>query len=548
MADLYKNFIEEKFDNDGKLIHFKVKPSDTFNFAYDVVDAIAKKDVNKRAMLWVSKNDEVIDFTFSDMSRLSNKCANFLVEKGIKKGDRVMLVLKRHWQFWVSILALHKIGAVAIPATSQLYPKDFVYRFQSANVKAIISTVDDNAPEHINEAVKTSRYNLLKICTGDVDGYLNFNTEIEKYSDVFERPTGEKEIKSSDEMLLYFTSGTTGYPKMVYHDFTYPLGHIVTAKYWHKVQEDGLHISVAETGWAKAVWGKIYGQWIMEAPLFVYDMERFNSDDLLTKIQDFKITTFCAPPTIYRFFIKEDISKYDLSSLKHATIAGEALNPEVFNKFFEHTGLKLMEGFGQTETTLIVGNILDMKPKPGSMGKPVPGFDVKLVDDNCNPVQPGEVGQIAIDLRNGKPCGLFCGYYDDEEKTNSVFHDGFYFTGDMAYMDEDGYFWYEGRADDIIKSSGYRIGPFEIESVLMEHPSVLECAITGVPDPIRGQIVKATIVLAKGYEKSDELAKELQNYVKTHTAPYKYPRIIEFLDELPKTISGKIKRVDLRNK
>ena len=466
MPQLYKNFVEEKFDNNGNLIHYKVKPTDNFNFAYDVVDAIAKKDVNKRALLWVSKNDEVIDFTFADLSKLSNKCANLFIDKGIKKGDRVMLVLKRHWQFWVSILALHKIGAVAIPATSQLYPKDFVYRFKSADVKAIVCTIDDNAPAHINEAVQTSEMNIIKISAGESDGFLNFNTEIEKYSDVFARPEGENAIKSSDPMLLYFTSGTTGYPKMVYHDFTYPLGHIVTAKYWHNVQQDGLHISVAETGWAKAVWGKIYGQWIMEAPLFVYDMERFNSDDLLTKIQDFKVTTFCAPPTIYRFFIKEDISKYDLSSLKHATIAGEALNPEVFNKFYEHTGLKLMEGFGQTETALAVGNLLWMEPKPGSMGKPVPGFDVKLVDDDLNPVQPGEVGQIVVDLKNGKPYGLFCGYFNDEEKTNAVFHDGYYFTGDMAYMDEDGYFWYEEEPMILSKAQDIELDHLKLKAFL----------------------------------------------------------------------------------
>lgn len=548
MSDFYKRFVDEEVDEYGNVVKYKVNPGENFNFAYDVVDELAKINPNKRALLWVSKNDEVIDFSFSDLSLLSNKCANFLVSKGLKKGDKVMLVLKRHWQFWVSILALHKIGAVVIPATSQLYPKDFVYRFKAADVKAVIATVDDNAPEHIDEAIKTSQMDVIKIAAGEAEGFYNFNEEIEKQSDVFERPTDERNTKSTDPMLLYFTSGTTGYPKMVYHDFSYPLGHIVTAKYWHNVREDGLHLTVAETGWGKAVWGKLYGQMIMEAPIFVYDMERFHADDLLKKIQDFKITTFCAPPTIYRFFIKEDLSKYDLSSLKYATIAGEALNPEVYNKFYQYTGLKLMEGFGQTETVLIVANLKGMEPKPGSMGKPVYGFDVKILDENNNPVQPGEVGQITVNISKGKPVGLFCGYLNDEEKTNSVKHDGYYFTGDMAYMDEDGYFWYEGRADDIIKSSGYRIGPFEIESVLMEHPSVLECAITGVPDPIRGQVVKATIVLAKGYEKSDELAKELQNYVKTHTAPYKYPRIIEFMDELPKTISGKIRRVELREK
>ncbi len=544
---IYKKFVYETLDENGILqdLHYQV-PSN-FNFAYDVIDALAAKAPNKTAMVWVSQEGKERVFTFGDMARYSAKTANYLQSLGVRKGSKVMVVLKRHYQFWFTILALHRLGAVAVPATNQLLQKDFAYRFNTAGIEAVVCTADGETAQAVDDALSASPMVKLRvIVNGKRPGWHDFNTGIEQQSDTFARPAGEQDVSSEDPMLMYFTSGTTGYPKIVVHPFSYPLGHVVTARWWHNVDPQGLHYTIADTGWAKSVWGKLYGQWLCEAAIFTYDFERFHATDILPMFAKYKITTFCAPPTIYRMFIKEDLSKYDFSSLKYGTIAGEALNPEVFQQFYKSTGIKLMEGFGQTETTLSVFNIVGMEPKPGSMGKPSPQYDVSLLDAENKPVKVGEVGEIVIRTENGKPCGMFAGYYKDEEQTKTAWHDGIYHTGDMAWKDEEGYFWYVGRSDDLIKSSGYRIGPFEIESVLMELPFVLECAITGVPDPMRGQVVKATIVLTKETVPSEQLKKDIQAYFKQHTAPYKYPRVIEFVQELPKTISGKIRRVELR--
>lgn len=535
------NFVDTTEDENGVLQTIKFKNEDKFNFGFDVVDEVARKHPDKLAMVHVSNDKEERRFTFSDIAKYSAKTANFFESLGIKKGDRVMLVLKRHYQFWFSIVALHKIGAIVIPATNQLVDHDFEYRFNAAGVKAIICTADgDTAHQADLAADKCPDLQIKVIAHGKRDGWINFDEEIEKFSDVYERkpdtPCGK------DHSLMFFTSGTTGYPKIAVHDFRYPLGHYITARFWHYVDPDGLHFTISDTGWGKALWGKLYGQWLCEGAVFVYDFERFHSEDILPMFKKYNITTFCAPPTMYRFFIKEDLSKYDLSTIKYANTAGEALNPEVFYQFKKATGLTIMEGFGQTETTLTIGNLYGTTPKVGSMGRPSPMYDIDIVNSDGEPVQTGETGEIVVRTDKGVPCGLFCGYYRDQEKTDAVWHDGMYHTGDTAWRDEDGYFWYVGRVDDLIKSSGYRIGPFEIESVVMELPYVLECAVTGVPDPIRGQAVKATIVLTKGTVGTEELKKEIQNYVKQHTAPYKYPRVVEFRDELPKTISGKIQR------
>ena len=535
------NFVDTTEDENGVLQTIKFKNEDKFNFGFDVVDEVARKHPDKLAMVHVSNDKEERRFTFSDIAKYSAKTANFFESLGIKKGDRVMLVLKRHYQFWFSIVALHKIGAIVIPATNQLVDHDFEYRFNAAGVKAIICTADgDTAHQADLAADKCPELQIKVIAHGKRDGWINFDEEIEKFSDVYERkpdtPCGK------DHSLMFFTSGTTGYPKIAVHDFRYPLGHYITARFWHYVDPDGLHFTISDTGWGKALWGKLYGQWLCEGAVFVYDFERFHSEDILPMFKKYNITTFCAPPTMYRFFIKEDLSKYDLSTIKYANTAGEALNPEVFYQFKKATGLTIMEGFGQTETTLTIGNLYGTTPKVGSMGRPSPMYDIDIVNSDGEPVQTGETGEIVVRTDKGVPCGLFCGYYRDQEKTDAVWHDGMYHTGDTAWRDEDGYFWYVGRVDDLIKSSGYRIGPFEIESVVMELPYVLECAVTGVPDPIRGQAVKATIVLTKGTVGTEELKKEIQNYVKQHTAPYKYPRVVEFRDELPKTISGKIQR------
>ena len=539
---LYHRFVNETLNKNGQLVGIEFLIPDHFNFGYDVVDALAQKNPDKLAMVWESNGHEVRRFTFGDISRYSSMAANYLTGLGIEKGDRVMLVLKRHFEFWIAMTALHKIGAVAIPATNQLTEKDLAYRFNAAGVKAILCTADGEVSHAAEEAFLESPTVTIKIMVhGSREGWLDFD-EIYSQPDTFAR----RDTSRDDPMLMYFTSGTTGYPKIATHDFTYPLGHIVTARWWHNVDPNGLHFTISETGWAKAVWGKIYGQWLCEAPIFAYDFDRFHADDILQMFKKHHITTFCAPPTMYRMFIKEDLSKYDLSSLTYSCTAGEALNAEVYNQWLAHTGLKIMEGFGQTESTLILGNLVGTEPKPGSMGRPNPQYEVYLVDADGEPVCPGEVGEIVLRTKKGRPCGMFAGYYRNEELTREAWHDDLYHTGDTAWCDEEGYFWYVGRTDDIIKSSGYRIGPFEIESVLMELPYVLECAITGVPDPVRGQVVKATIVLTRNVLPSEELKVEIQHYVKERTAPYKYPRVVEFVEELPKTISGKIRRVELR--
>jgi len=529
--------------------NFRINIPENFNFAYDVADEIALSEPDKVAIVWCDDKGSEATFTFGQLKFYSDKAANFFRSLGIKKGDPVMLILKRRYEFWFCLLALHKLGAVCIPATHLLTAKDIIYRNNAADIKMIVAVAEDEVIRHVEDSMEKSPSLKHKVLVGGSrEGWYDFNAELEKASDNFARPVGEEATSNSDISLLYFTSGTTGMPKMVQHDFTYPLGHIVTAKYWQNVQDGGLHLTVADTGWAKAVWGKIYGQWICGSAVFVYDYIKFDPKRLLQMIEKYKITTFCAPPTIYRFLIKEDLSQYDLKSLKYCVVAGEPLNPEVYHQFLKATGIKLMEGYGQTELTLTVATFPWMEPKPGSMGKPAPGYDVDIVDDNGHTCDIGEEGQIVVRTHDSKPVGMFNGYYKDSERTREVWHDGIYYTGDIAWRDEDGYFWFVGRADDVIKSSGYRIGPFEVESALMEHPAVLECAVTGAPDPIRGQVVKATVVLAKGYKPSHELIEELQNHVKTTTAPYKYPRIIEFVDELPKTISGKIRRVEIRGK
>lgn len=546
MEQFYKRFCNESFDENGILNRFEPIIDEHFNFAYDIIDEIARLEPHRPAMIWTNEAGEERRFSFGDISRLSNQAANLLLSQGIGKGDMVMLVLKRHHQFWPAIYAIHKIGAVAIPATHQLTKKDMLYRFQAADVKAILCTGDGEAAAFADEAAQ--EYDGLRakiMANGSREGWISYDEETPKQSPELSRI----ETLSTDPMLMYFTSGTTGYPKMVLHDFSYPIGHILTAKHWHNLGPDSLHITVADTGWAKAGWGKIYGQWACCATQFVYDFDRFVPADLLRLIEQYRITSFCAPPTVFRFFIKEGMEQYDLSSLKYATTAGEALNAEVYNRFYEYTGVRLMEGFGQSESTLLTGNLVGSTPRPGSMGKPSPLYDMDLVDEDGTPVEPGSVGEIVVRIKaDGRNCGLFREYYRDAQKTAEVWHDGLYHTGDTAWRDEEGYYWYVGRTDDVIKASGYRIGPFEIESVLMEHPAVLECAVTGAPDPVRGTVVKATIVLTKSYAPSQELVKELQAYVKKQTAPYKYPRIIEFVTELPKTISGKIRRVEIRQK
>ncbi len=543
MKDFYKRFVTEEFDENGILCKFEPTPAKNYNFAYDVIDELAKLEPDKVCLFWINDEGEEHKFTFKEVSEMSNRFANMFMAHGVKKGDMVMLVLKRHYEFWFAIYGLMKIGAISIPATNQLLPKDYVYRFEAAGVKYICATLEDNVCEHVDDSLAKYDGILKKFCAhGNKDGWINLMDEAKKYSPELERIQNDVE----DNMLLYFSSGTTGYPKMVIHNHYYTVGHIVTAKHWHNVSDGTLHLTVSDSGWGKCAWGKLFGQITCGATIFIYDFDRFHPDRLLKVIQDYKITSFCAPPTMYRFFIKEGIENYDLSNLKYATIAGEALNPEVFKKFYEYTGIKLMEGFGQTETVLAVANLVGMEPKPGSMGKPVPIYNMDIVDENGNSCPVGEVGEMVVRTNGQKQKALFKEYYKNKEATDAAWHDNIYHTGDTAWKDEDGYYWYVGRTDDLIKASGYRIGPFEIESVLMEHPSVLECAVTGAKHPIRGQVVKATIVLARGYSPSEELVKELQNYVKNATAPYKYPRIVEFVDELPKTISGKIRRVQIR--
>ncbi len=542
---IYKNFVTETLDENGYLQKMDFNPPANYNFAFDVVDELAKKCPDKTALLWLSKNKEKRVFTYSDISKYSNKTANYLSSLGIKKGDRVILVLKRHYQFWFVINALHKIGAVAIPASNLLTAHDFDYRLNAAGVKAVICTVDGDIPKNVDEGSINAPTLEVKISVnGKVDGWHEFDTEMEAFSDKFDRPEGQS---IDDPMLMYFTSGTTGQPKIAVHSYAYPLGHIITARYWHNCDPNGLHLTISDTGWGKAVWGKIYGQWMCETAVFAYDFDKFDASDILPLFKEHNITTFCAPPTMYRFFIKEDLRKYDLSSIKYATTAGEALNPEVWQQFKNLTGLKIMEGFGQTETTLTIANLVGSEPKPGSMGRPSPMYDVDIITLDGKPAKVGEVGEIVIRTDKSIPCGLFSGYYNEPEKTYEAWNNGVYHTCDMAWRDEDGVYWYVSRTDDVIKSSGYRIGPFEIESVIMELPYVLECAVTGVPDDTRGMVVKACIVLVKGKEPSEALKKEVQNYVKDNTAPYKYPRIVDFVTELPKTVNGKIRRSEIRD-
>ena len=538
---IYEEFVETDEDERGVLQAISFKNEDRFNFAFDVVDAVAAKTPGKLAMLHLDRNKVERRFTFEDMSKLTSRAANYFCSLGIKKGDRVMLVLRRNYQFWISIVALHKLGAIAIPATDQLLQKDFEYRFNKAGVSAIICTADGGAGGEAELAMANCPDVTVKIMAGGKrEGWHDFDSDITMFRSTFTRT--DDAACGNDLAVMFFSSGTTGYPKLAEHTHKYPLGHFITAKYWQNVDPDGIHLTISDTGWGKALWGKLYGQWLCEAAIFAYDFDRFDSHDILSMFAKYGITTFCAPPTMYRFFIKEDLSKYDLSSVKYATTAGEALNPEVFHQFKKATGLTIMEGFGQTETTLSIANLVGSTPKIGSMGKPSPLYNMDIVDTDDQPVGVGETGEIVIRTDKGIPCGLFKGYYDDTDKTKVTWHDGLYHTGDTAWRDEEGYFWFVGRTDDVIKSSGYRIGPFEIESVIMELPYILECAVSPAPDEIRGQVVKASIVLTKDAQPSDALAKEIQEYVKSHTAPYKYPRIVTFRDSLPKTISGKIQR------
>lgn len=543
------NYINNmEFNSYEELIeNFHLDIPDNFNFAYDIFDKIAEKTPDRLAMVWCDDKGGEKQFTFGGLREQCDRTANYLASLGIKKGDPVMLILKGRYEFWFCLLALHKIGAVCIPATHLLTAKDIVYRNNAADIKMVITVDEEQVIQHVEESEASSPSLQHKIMVGDSkEGWLNFYQGINNSAPHYER-TLENMTSNDDILLIYFTSGTTGQPKMVRHNFTYPLGHVVTAKFWQNVMDGGLHYTVADTGWAKAVWGKIYGQWICGSAVFVYDYDKFDPSKMLETVSKHKVTTFCAPPTIYRFLIKENTFGYDLSSLKYCVVAGEPLNPEVYNQFYKSTGIKLMEAYGQTELTVVLCTFPWMEPKPGSMGKPAPGYDILLLDEDDKPCDIGQEGQIVVQTSKHKPLGMFDEYYRDKALTNEVWHDDKYYTGDMAWYDEDGYFWFVGRSDDVIKSSGYRIGPFEVESALMEHPAVLECAITAVPDEIRGQIVKATVVLAKGYKPSDEMALELQNHVKKVTAPYKYPRIIDFVEELPKTISGKIRRVEIRD-
>ena len=539
-ARVYNDFVDFDVNEHGTPTRVEFKNTDRFNFGFDVIDEISYKEPEKLAMIHVSQDKTERRFTFTDVRHKSSQAANYFKSMGIKRGDRVMLVLKRHYQFWFAIIGLHKLGAIAIPATNQLQAHDFEYRFKSAGVSAILCTADGDTAHEVDVACEKFPQIKKIIVNGDREGWRNYDEESALFSSHFKRrpdsPCGD------DLMLMYFTSGTSGYPKIAAHSYKLALGHFMTAKFWHNVDPDGLHYTISDTGWAKAAWGKLYGQWLCEAPMFVYDFDRFDAADILPMFAKYKITTFCAPPTMLRMMIKQDISKYDFSSVKRMTTAGEALNPEVYRQFEKATGLQIMEGFGQTETAVIICNMVGASHKIGSMGKPSPIFNIHLIDKDGNEVPDGEPGEVVIDISKGMPCGLAVYYYNDVEATKKNWRQGYYHTGDLAWRDEDGFYWYVGRADDVIKSSGYRIGPFEIESVIMELPYVLECGVSAAPDPIRGQVVKASIVLVNDKKGTEELKKEIQNYVKTHTAPYKYPRIVEFKDSLPKTVSGKIQR------
>lgn len=537
--DSYEDFCEN---------YALIVPED-FNFGYDIIDEWARLEPEKPAMVWCDDHGHEERFTFTDISKKSNQAANMLRAQGIRKGDVVMLILRRRHEYWPLAVALHKVGAIIVPASLQLTAKDIVYRVKAANAKMLVCVDDEFVLSQAEEAEPSFDTPVTKMTVaGEREGWMSYDTETARQSDMFPRPAGEQVTKASDLMLMYFTSGTTGMPKMVRHNFDHPLGHIITAKYWHQVEEGKLHMTVSDTGWAKCGWGKIYGQWICGAVQFVYDMDKYVPAKLLANMEKYQLTTFCAPPTMYRFMLQEDLSKYDLSSIKKCCNAGEPLNPEVYRQFYKATGLKLTEGFGQSESIVMVANFMWIEPQPGSMGKPSPLHDIDLLDDAGNSCPPGVEGELVVkNLDKGHPPGLFHGYHNDPDYTNRAIHDNTYHTGDMAWRDDNGYYWFVGRNDDVIKCSGYRIGPFEVESALLEHPSVVECAITAAPDPVRGQVVKATVVLCRGVQGTPELVKELQEHVKHLTAPYKYPRIIEFMDELPKTVSGKIKRAQIRN-
>ncbi|MEA4815952.1 MAG: AMP-binding protein [Lachnospiraceae bacterium] len=545
VRNINERYVEETYDENGVLKTFKLNYPDNFNFAYDVVDDIATHTPERMAMVWCNPQGEEHSFTFADMKKYSDKTANYFRSLGIEKGDMVMVVLKRHYEFWFVATALHKLGAVLVPATFMLTAHDAEYRLNAASIKAVVCTGQGEVAEEIEKAEpKCPTLQLKIIVNGNREGWLDYASGMEAASEEFSRvPTNVLE-----PLLMYFSSGTSGYPKMVLHNHTYSLAHILTAKHWHTVDPDGIHFTIADTGWGKAVWGKFYGQWIMEGAVFTYDYDKFNANEILTLIGKYKITSLCCPPTMFRMLLSEDIEKYDLSSIKYTTTAGESLNKDVFYKWLSVTGMKIMEGFGQTETTLAICNLRGTDPRPGSLGKPSPLYDVHLLDANGKECLPGVKGEICLGLKNGHQEGLLDCYYLDEEKTKAAMHDGFYHTGDTAIIDEEGYYWYVGRNDDIIKSSGYRIGPFEIEEVLLEHPAVADCAVTGVPDSVRGQIVKATIVLSKDYSASDELKAEIQEFVKHRTAPYKYPRMVSFVHSLPRTVNGKVRRVEIREK
>lgn len=556
MSSLYHDYLvddREFLDYEDFKKNCKLKTKPDFNFAYDVVDKYAEIEPHKRALVWINDEGEEKTFTFDDISRESQKAANWLVSKGIKKGDTVMLILRRRYEWWILMPALHRIGAIVIPATDQLLQSDIEYRTNAADVKMIISYDNSDIQTEIEKAMPKSKTVKFLVTVGKElrDGWESFHDEYEKMSDNFPRPQGEAATHNEDPMLLYFTSGTSGYPKMVLQNYDYPIGHIMTAKYWHGVVEDGLHLTIAETGWAKSTWGKLYGQWLAGTAIFVYDMHMFKPAKMLEMISKYGLTTFCAPPTVYRYLVRQNLSKYDLSKCTRFSTAGEALNGEVYNKWLEQTEKKIYEGYGQTESTIICGNFLELSEiRPGSMGRPNPLYDVDILDPNNNPVPPGEIGELCIHVENGHPFGLLMGYHKDVSLTAMAFDGDVYHTGDNVYMDEDGYVWFVGRKDDIIKTSGYRVSPFEVESILQQHPAVMECAVTGVEDPKRGMAVKASIVLSPGYDKKDpkEMELELSTFAKENTAMYKCPRIFEFLEELPKTISGKIRRVEIRER
>ncbi|MBQ2718246.1 MAG: AMP-binding protein [Clostridia bacterium] len=552
---IYQKFIgrdRDSFKNYKELMEeYSITYKSNFNYAYDVIDELGKTKPDKLALLYLNDDlTEEIRFTFKDMMEKSNQVANYLTAKGIKKGDRILLVLKRSYWFWVILLAIHKIGAIAVQATHMLMKKDYVYRCNKVLIKAVFITGDDDCTERFDEAYQDCPSVKLRFTTKHkkVDGWIDFEEEVENYGYEFARPTGKNGTKASDTMMLSFSSGTTGYPKTIMHDFTYPLGHIATGVFWHRVVDGGLHFTISDTGWLKSLWGKFYGQWLGESAVLVFDFNKFDGEKILKVLEKYKVTTFCVPPTMYRMILKNDVAKYDLSSLTHCCSAGEALNPEIFKQWKNATGLEIHEGFGQTETTVCISTIKGFnKPHSGSIGLPSPGYDLIVVDEKGQEVLPGETGEICVRAsRTNRPCGLTFGYFNDDESNAFTWRQELYHTGDTAYRDEQGYIIYVGRNDDVIKSSGYRIGPFEVESVLLEHPAVSEVAVTGVPDPVRGFNVKATIVLQAGFSPSDELVKELQNYVKENTAPYKYPRVVEFVDALPKTFAGKIRRVEIR--